>query len=458
MSEPIRIGNAQGFWGDRPDAAARLLEGQPDLDYLTLDYLAEVSLSILAMQRERGRSGGYAPDFVEVVRSLADFWRRGSKVRVVSNAGGLDPHACAQACLAVLGQAGCPGIRIGVVSGDDVLPQIRARPEHESFRNLETGRPATDILDAMVTANAYLGAEPVAQALRRGAQIVITGRLADPSLVTGPCLAHFGWASTDHDRLAGATIAGHLIECGAQVTGGISTDWLDVPDPADLAFPIVEVFEDGSCVVTKPPGTGGRVTERTVKEQLLYEIGDPTSYLSPDATVSFLSLEVAEVGQNRVRVRGAQGRPPSGSYKVSATYRAGFRAAGTLAIFGRQAVRKARRAGEALLERLKRLGLRPERCLIECLGAGDVVPIGVAGVAADELLETVLRISVADARREPIERFSRELASLVTAGPQGTTGYAEGRPRVHPVFGYWPCLVDRSLVTPTVELLPLADG
>ncbi|MDB5354329.1 MAG: hypothetical protein JWN24_782, partial [Phycisphaerales bacterium] len=293
-----------------------------------------------------------------------------------------------------------------------------------------------------------------AEALTRGADIVVTGRVADPSLTVGPCIAHFGWRAEEYDRLAGATVAGHLIECGTQVTGGISTDWLDLPGGPDIGYPIVEVSADGSCVVTKPPATGGRVSERTVKEQLLYEIGDPSNYLSPDAAVSFLTLRVKDEGNDRVRVSGATGRHAPDTYKVSATYRAGFRAAGTLTIFGRDAVAKARRCGEIVLARLRAAGCEPERFNAECLGAGDVAP-GVVKIETNELCEVVLRLSAADARREVVERFTREIAPLVTTGPQGTTGYAEGRPPVREVFGYWPTLIPRGRVRPRVEVFTI---
>jgi len=451
----IRVGNAQGFWGDQPDAGWRLVEGAPDLDVLTFDYLAEVSMSILASQRQRDPSLGYARDFVDVVRSLAPRWAAqlasGARPvpKVVANAGGLNPRGCALACLAALSEGGCRGMRVAVVHGDDVLERIRDSPD--DFEHLETGAPLKPLGDRLVTANVYLGAAPVMAALRSGADLVVTGRVADPSLTVAPCAVHHGWTLDEHDRIAGATVAGHVIECGTQVTGGISTHWLDVPDLPHVGFPIVEVEPDGSFVVTKPDGTGGSVDERTVKEQLLYEIGDPEKYLSPDVTASFLSLDVESVGRNRVRVSGATGRPPPRMLKVSATYGAGFRAAGTLAIFGRDCVDKARRCGEIVRLRLVEAVGEPAEFRVECLGAGDVVP----GVTAPPvgLMEVVLRIAVADGRREVVERFARELMALVAAGPQGVTGYAEGRPRVHEVFGYWPCAIDRDAVTPVVELL-----
>jgi hypothetical protein len=308
-------------------------------------------------------------------------------------------------------------------------------------------------VDRLVTANAYLGASAIGDALRAGADMVITGRVADPSLTVGPCLAHFGWNRDDYSRLAGATVAGHLIECGTQVCGGFSTEWLEVSNVHDIGFPIVEVSEDGSCVVTKAPGTGGAVSSQTVKEQLLYEVGDPGKYLSPDATVSFLTLAVKELGRDRVSVSGATGAPPPPTYKVSASYFDGYKAHGQLTVFGHDAVKKARHAGNAILQRLAERGCAFRETLVECLGTGASVR-GIATRMSDtHLVETVLRVSVAAESKEPVERFTKEIAPLVTCGPQGTTGYATGRPKVLPVFGYWPCLIERDTVKPTWALL-----
>ena len=374
-TKAVRIGNAQAFWGDRSDAAAEMLAREPDLDYLTLDYLAEVSMSILAMQRERDPAAGFARDFVDVVRSLVPYWSSGGRCRLIANAGGLNPRGCAEACREALAEAGCRSLRIGVVTGDDVL-EIRSHRGRRFVlaRSFAISIPAprsVDVRDRLVTANAYLGAAPIVEALADGADIVITGRVADPSLTVAACIHHFGWSDNDLDRLAGATVAGHLIECGTQVTGGISTDWLDVPDAAHIGFPIVEVADDGSCIVTKPRGTGGCVTAMTVKEQLVYEIGDPENYLSPDVTVSFLSLTVEDLGNDRVRVSGATGKPRPETYKVSATFRDGFRSAGTLTIIGRDAVAKARRCGELVLQRVREAGFELRDSIVECLGSGD---------------------------------------------------------------------------------------
>lgn len=457
MSNVIRIGNAQAFWGDRSRAAAEMLAREPDLDYLTLDYLAEVSMSILATQRDRDRSAGYARDFLDVIRSLGPYWASGGRCRLITNAGGLNPESCAEACRAELEAAGCDGLKIATVTGDDVLETLRQSADSPDaatlFRHLDTGASITDVLDRLVTANAYVGAAPIVEALAQGADIVITGRTADPSLTVAACAHHFGWADDDWSRLAGATVAGHLIECGTQVTGGISTDWLALPNLEAIGYPIVEVADDGSCIVTKPRGTGGRVTEQTVKEQLLYEIGDPAHYLSPDVTVSFLTLDVADLGDDRVRVSGATGSPPPSTLKVSATYRDGYRAAGTLTVIGRDAETKARRTAGIVLRRVTEAGYQLRDALIECLGCGDSVA-GVVATSRDVATwEVVLRVGVEAAERDAVECFSRELMPLVTAGPQGVCGYADGRPRVQPVIRYWPCLIERALVSSRVAII-----
>jgi hypothetical protein len=452
LKRSILIANGQGFWGDSVDAPQRLLETQPDLDYLTLDYLAEVSLSILAVQRQQNPGLGYARDFLGVLPRLAAHWKAGGHCKVVANAGGLNPQACAEAVVAALRDAGCSGRRVGLVAGDDVL-QLARDPglDADAFRNLETGEPIASIADRLTTANAYLGAAGIVEALREGASVVVTGRVADPSLAVAPCVAEFGWGKDAYDLLASATVGGHIIECGAQATGGLLTDWLEITEAVDVGFPVLEMAPTGEFCVTKPPHTGGRVSLATVKEQLLYELGDPGEYLSPDCTASFLTLELSEEGANRVRVAGATGRAPSDYYKVSATYHDGYMCAGMLTIVGRDAERKARRSGEVILERVRRAGYDLARTHIEVLGAGDVVP-GVLPRRRDAL-EVVLRVAVADPRREAVERFSKEIAPMVTGGAPGTTGYATGRPKVRPVYGYWPCLAPRGRVRQSVEIL-----
>jgi hypothetical protein len=449
---PLLVGNAQAFWGDDPDAPARLVRQRPDLDFLTLDYLAEVSLSIMAIQQEKNPTCGYARDFVEVLRSLASSWRDGSRVKIISNAGGLNPVACGHACVAALAELGLGRLKVAAVYGDDILPIIKNSSD-ERYANWETGAPISTVRDRLTTANAYLGVDGVVSALRAGADIVVTGRVADPSLTAAAAIAHFDWEPTDYNRIAGATVAGHMIECGTQACGGFSTDWLELPHSAEIGFPVVEILEDGSCIVTKPHLTGGSVNLRTVKEQLLYEIGDPGNYISPDATVSLLGIRLDQLAQDRVLIEGATGRPPTSQYKVSATYRDGYKAHAIITIFGRHAVLKARKCGENILHQLEQVGIKFERSLVECLGSGaSVCGVEIPDHSAD-LLETVLRVSVADPRRDAVERFSRQIAPLVTAGPQGVTDYSAGRPKVQAVFGYWPTLVDKNLVQQEFEMI-----
>lgn len=442
----IRIANAQGFWGDDADAPARTVAAAK-VDVLTLDYCAEVSMSILARQKQKDAGLGYARDFLDTLKSLVPYLSGGGKI--VTNAGGLNPRACAVAAAKLLHEAGLSGLKVGMVEGDDVLAAVRAGPSH--FDHLESGRPVSDVLDRVLTANAYVGAAPVAEALRGGAQVVVAGRLADPSLVVGPAMAHFGWAADDWDRLAGASVAGHLVECGAQATGGIATHWLDVPGNENVGFPIVEIESDGSCVLTKPPGTGGEVSRRTAAEQLLYEMGDPGNFLTPDVTASILSVKIDDLGGDRVRVSGAAGRPAPAKYKVSATYRAGYRSTCMLTIVGRDAVAKARRCGEVVRAKLAAKGHQPQRFNVEVIGSGDAAG-GLLG-RRDDLTEVVLRVTCADERRDVVEFFARQLVPLVTAGPQGTTGYFDARGDVREYYAYWPTLIDRDRVKLRVDVI-----
>lgn len=437
----IKIGNASGFWGDDPNAPKKLLEQQPDLDFLTLDYLSEVSLSIMAIQREKDPKSGFARDFLKVVEDIIPFWQKGFKVKLVTNAGGLNPLECAAITKQLLLKANLPTMKVAAITGDDVLEQLRDEPNNPLFANLDTHASLLSILPKMATANAYIGAEPIIDALNKGAAIVIGGRIADPSLTVGPCSYHFKWSEKDYNQIAGATIAGHLIECGTQATGGIFTDWLNIPHPENIGFPVVEMESDGTFVITKPKKTGGLVSEMTVKEQLLYEIGNPESYLSPDAEVSFLSLKVEDLNNDRVRVSGAKGLKPPETYKVNATYHAGYKAEGTLTLFGKNVIKKAQITGNIILQKLQQEGFVVERSLIECLGAGDLVP-RIADQA--ETKECVLRVAVADSRYEVVELFAKEIAPLVTSGPSGTTGYISGRPKIRPIYGFWPCLIAKS--------------
>lgn len=445
MKETLKIGNAQAFWGDSPDAAATLLRQQPDLDYITLDYLSEVSLSIMAIQRSKDPQAGYAKDFVAVVESLIPAWKAGSKVKIITNAGGLDPFSCAEAVAKALHAFGAPNKIIGVVAGDDVLSSLLTDPTASYFHNMDTEASVVSVVKELVTANAYMGAKPIMDALRQGADIVITGRTADPSLTVAPCMVHFGWSWEDRDQIAQATLAGHLIECGTQVTGGISTDWLEIIDPASIGFPYVEMSRNGEFIVTKPEKASGVVNRNTVREQILYELGDPGAYISPDVVMSVLNVSLEEKGPNRIHVKGATGQVPTSFFKVSATYRDGFRSEGALVIVGQDVKEKAQRTGEVVIAKMREVKMEPERFVIECLGGNKQ--------ANHSYGECVVRIAIADHRLEVVEYFTHLIAPLVTSGAPGTTGYTTGRPHVRPIFGFWPCLIPRELVKARVEIL-----
>jgi len=447
----IRIANGAGFLGDDIDAPRRLVESV-DVDYITLEYLAELTMSILARARQKNPQAGYAKDFLDVARSLLPALRNQESLHIVTNAGGVNPLGCAQNVARRMVDAGLPSFLIAAVTGDDLLGQLaELRQQGCEFANLETGQPLTELSDPIASANAYLGAQPIVESLGLGARVVITGRVADASLTVGPAVHKFDWEATDWDRLAAATVAGHLIECGAQVTGGYSQRWHE-HDPSDVGYPIAELAASGAAVIAKPAGTGGIVDRQTVVEQLVYEIGDPARYLTPDVVANFTSVKVEPVGPDRVHVHGATGTTAPNDYKVSLAYEAGYTASGQLLVYGADCVEKSRRCGEIVRYRLERAGYWLEAFEVELLGLGNSVP-GLPRSVADALPpEIIVRISVRDRSREAVERFAKELAPLVTSGPAGLAGYAVGRATVRPVFAYWPTLVPQSLIQPVVRV------
>jgi hypothetical protein len=316
--------------------------------------------------------------------------------------------------------------------------------------NLDTHEPLSRVRSRLVSANAYLGSPPIVEALRRGASIVVTGRVADAALTVAPAAHQFNWAWDDWDRLAAGTVAGHLIECGAQATGGLWSNWQEGGDLAHVGYPIAEISPNGTFTLTKPERSGGAVNRETVAEQLLYEVGDPARYLTPDVTANFTTVTLTETDPDRVRVEGATGTPATDSYKVSVAYRDGYTSSGTLLIAGPDAVTKARACGRMLLERLRRAGVELEHSNVECLGTGDCVPGVLPPVDPPEV---VLRVAVRDARKAHVERFTKEFAPLVTSGPPGVTGYTTGRPAVREVFAYWPALLAKSEVKAVLEIV-----
>lgn len=447
----VRIGGASGFWGDSGVGAPQLVQsGQ--VDFLVFDYLAELTMSILAGARLKNPSLGYATDFVELtMRSvLRDVLSQG--IRVISNAGGVNPEGCAAALQAVAAELGVE-VRIAVITGDDVMPDIAAlRAATPPVQELQSGAalPAK-----VLTANAYLGALPIKAALDAGAQVVITGRCVDSAVTLGALMHAFDWSATDYDRLSAASLAGHIIECGCQATGGLHTDWRDVPDWANIGYPIVECAFDGSFRVTKPRGTGGLIAPQCVAEQLLYEIHDPSDYLLPDVRCDWRDVRIDQVDDEHVRVTGAKGRAPSSSYKVSATYMDGFKTSAQLTIVGFDAVAKARRTGEAIFERvagmLAERGMAPlSSTLIEVLGAES--PYGPhAAPELNHLREAVLRITALHPDKAALQILAREVAPAGTSWAPGTTG-AGGRANVSPSIRQYAFLLPKAHVVPVVRL------
>jgi len=442
----IRIANGQGFWGDWLEAPVRLVEQGP-IDYLGLDYLAEVTMSILQKQRQRDPNLGYARDFPPLIGRIARQIRdRG--ITVIANAGGVNPIACGREVRRLASD-----LKVAVVLGDDIQNRlVELVAEGHALENMDTGEPLRTIQDRVLSANAYIGAFPVAEALATGADVVIAGRCTDTALTLAPMVYRFRWQPTDYHLLAAGTVAGHIIECGAQVTGGnCQVDWTTIPDLANVGYPIVEAEPDGSFVVTKHAGTGGRINTHVVKEQLLYELGDPRNYITPDCIADFTTVQLQDAGEGRVRVRGVRGRAATPYLKISISYHWGWKATGTLVYSWPGALEKARAADQIVRARLKALGLRFEAIHTEFLGSNACH--GPAAATVADPAEIQLRIGVRSQDKAAVERFTRELVPLVLSGPPGATGFGDGRPAVTEVVAYWPALVAREQIRTRVEVI-----
>jgi len=454
----LRIGCGAGFWGDSAEGPSQLVR-RGNIDVLMLDYLAEITMSLLARAREKRPELGYATDFVDAV--MADIAPLVAEkcIKVVTNAGGVNPAGCRDALERLLGKLGLE-LKVAVVHGDDIAgleDDLRRR----DVRDLDTACP---LPARIASANAYLGAFPIAEALRRGADIVLTGRCVDSALALGPLIAHFGWTPRDYDKLSMGSLAGHVIECGTQATGGVFTDWKAVAGGwADMGFPIAECGADGSFVVTKPERTGGLVSPATVAEQIVYEVHDPSAYILPDVVCDWSGVTLEPAGSDRVRVCGARGLPPTDSYKASLTYADGYRCIATMLIVGRDSAPRARAVGDAILERAGRLlgekgyaGFRATS--VEILGAESAYGAASRAAAAREV---VLKVAAAHEKREALEIFAREIFPSATSMAQGITGFASGRPGVQPVVRLFSCLVPKASVKATVEIdgetIPVAE-
>ena len=455
MSGTVRIAAGQGFWGDWLEAPYRQVTGGP-VDYLMMDYLAEVTMSIMQKQKSRDAALGYAKDFIPLMeRILPILVERG--IKVTANAGGVNPRACAAAVADTARRLGLRGkVKIGVVSGDDLLGRLDGLlARGHTLKNLDTGRPLRDVRDRVLSANAYLGAGPIVAALRQGASIVITGRVTDTGLTLAPLIHAFDWPANAWDLMAAGTVAGHIIECGAQASGGnCLVDWQRIPDLANVGYPIVEARADGSFEILKHPGTGGRIDVAGVTEQLVYEMGNPREYITPDGVADFTTIQLSQVRKDRVRVSGVRGRPTTDKLKVSIAYFYGYKAVGTLVYAWPDALEKAQAADRVLRQRLKDLKLNFEAIHTEFVGV-DATHGRLAreAVSAEQAPEVQLRVGVRARDEAPVERFTREIAPLILNGPPSVTGFAGGRPKPEEIVAYWPALIDKGMVEPCVELV-----
>lgn len=442
----VSIASGSGFWGDWLEAPVRQIKGG-DIDYLVLDYLAEVTMSILAKQKTRNPEHGYAKDFVDLIERVADDVLS-KKVKVITNAGGMNPQACAKKIKA-LNQ----NLTIAIVEGDNIVDSLDTLSQQHSLEHLEDSRNFKTISNEIKSANVYLGYEPIMQALEAGADIVICGRVSDPSMVLAPLMHEFSWDKNDWNKIASGTLAGHLIECGAQVTGGnCSYDWSSIDNLAEIGFPIVEVFEDSSFNITKHKNTGGKVSIQSVKEQMIYEIGDPTCYTTPDVCADFTTAKLEQIKKDTVRVTGVSGNKRTDFLKISISYHHGFRAVGTLVYSWPEAFEKAKKASQIIDSRIKSLGLSFEKTNCEIVGA-NACHGSLANQNNSELSEVTFRYGVQGKNRDHVKQFTREIAPLILSGPPFATAYSEGKGAVTEVFGYWPTLIPRNAITPTVSVL-----
>jgi hypothetical protein len=449
--EKVIIANGQGFWGDSILGPIRLVNEGP-LHYLTLDYLAEVTMSIMQKLKSRDPNKGYATDFIEMCRRVLPTCHR-KGIKIIANAGGVNPQACRNALMKVIAELGLKGIRIGIVEGDDILADLQSLMESgEEFRNMDNGEPLKNYLSQVKTANVYIGAAPIVEALRQGADIVITGRATDPSIVLAPMIYEFGWSLEDMDLMAAGTIAGHIVECGAQCTGGNYVHWKKVPDMARIGYPVIEAAPDGTFVVTKHENTGGLVTVETVTSQLVYEMGDPARYITPDCIADFTSIQLEQIGSDRVQVSGIRGNAATDTYKVSISYEDGFKIVGQLTVAGPDAVEKARLCAEIVFQRVAMDGVifSEEEKFVEIVGT-NVCHAGIAP-APLEPAEVVLRIGAKGRDAAKLDRLGLEIVPLVTSGPPGVTGFAGGRPKATEIISYWPALISKHKVQTRVSV------
>ncbi|MCE1165977.1 MAG: DUF1446 domain-containing protein [Bacteroidetes bacterium] len=447
MKKFIRIASGQGFWGDLITAPLDQASAGP-IDYLVMDYLAEVTMSILQKQKMKNPALGYARDIPALMEKLLPLMKE-KGFKVITNGGGVNPSACKDAIFEVAKKLGIKNLKIGIVTGDNILDEVGSFIDKGiELKNMETGESAAKVKDRLLSANVYFGAGPVVECLKQGADIVITGRVTDTGLTLAPMIYEFGWDFKNYDLMSAGTIAGHILECGAQASGGNFTgDWKSVPDMENIGFPIAEAYPDGTYVITKHEKLGGLVSVDTVSEQLVYEIGNPKEYITPDCVADFTSIHLEDAGKNRVKVYGIKGGEATPFYKVSMSYFDGYSAFGSLTYSWPDALEKAQYADRILRKRLEKLGLKFDEIRTEYQGYNACH----GGIAEKyEPNEVVMRIGVRSKDKFSVERFGMEIAPLILTGPPGVTGFAGGRPKPSDVVAFWPALIPKTAVSPKV--------
>lgn len=450
MKEKIRVASGQGFWGDLLTAPIDQVTKGP-IDYMMMDYLAEVTMSIMQKQKIKDPNLGYAKDLVPLFEQILPTCME-KNIKVVTNGGGVNPKACRDAIFKVAHKLGIKGLKIGVVYGDDILNCLSDfEKQGIDLKNMETNESLSTIRERVTSANVYFGALPIIEALQQGAQIVITGRTTDTALTYAPMIYELGWKLDDYDTIATGVVAGHILECGAQASGGnFSFDWKNVPDMAHIGFPIAEAYRNGEVIITKHENTGGMVTVQTVTEQLLYEIGDPKNYITPECIADFTTIKLEQVGKDRVKLSGVKGKPMTEFYKVSMSYSDGYTAVGTLTYAWPDALEKAKKADEILRTRLADLGLKFDEIRTEFLGVNS--SHGPIAEMPNVINEVVLRVGVRSHDQKAVERFGKEIAPLILTGPPSVTGFSGGRPKPSEVIAYWPALIPKFAIQPIVEV------
>jgi len=455
MKEKIKIASGQGFWGDLIDAPYHQVT-KGDIDYLVMDYLAEVTMSILQKQKNKNPELGYAKDIPELMKRILPIIKE-KNIKVITNGGGVNPIACANSVIKVAKDLGIKNLKIGVVLGDDIKDRLdELIASGAQLKNMETNESIITVKDKILSANVYFGAFPIVEALQKGADIVITGRTTDTGLTLAPMIYEFGWKANDYDLLSAGTVAGHILECGAQSSGGnFLGDWQSIPNMAEIGFPIAEAYPDGEVIITKHLNTGGRVSFETVAEQLLYEIGDPKSYITPDCVADFTSIKLKDLNNDKVRMYDVKGFPETEFYKVSCSYSDGFSSVASLTYSWPQALTKAKAGDEILRKRLANLLLQFDEIRTEFVGYNSTHGPLAKELNEDDINEIMLRIAVRSHDYKSVERFGKEIAPLILTGPPAVTGFAGGRPKPSEIVAYWPALIPKKFVQSIVEIMEL---